>query len=102
MAQIDGVNEAKSTQYEISYALDDWSFAAAHNNIGNVNTFVITYGLGQGTNLAAEYKTKDRTDNTGDVKVVSVQLAHEILKIDNANDNRYYSHFNKPLIRKIT
>ncbi len=84
VSETDGANEASATQIELDYAVsEDLTLALAHNNIDNVGdydssvTLAAEYVLAEGATIAAEYKTQDRTDNTGDDDVVTLRLAYE-------------------------
>lgn len=78
-----GVNKAQSTQIEVDYTTQNWVFAIAHNNIDNFGDYdsnIILageYTLAKGLGLAAEYKTQNKTDNTGNDKVSNLRLAYE-------------------------
>ncbi len=83
IAEIDGDNEAESTQVELDYAFDAWTFAVTYNDIDNFGDYDANLGFGveyeliEGAGLAAEYKTQNRTDNTGNDNVITLRLAYE-------------------------
>ena len=83
ISEREGANKAKATQLEVDYAVGDWSFAAVNNSIDNegdydnINSFAAGYALAEGAGIAVEYSVGDRTDNTGDDKTITVQLAYE-------------------------
>ncbi len=84
VSETDGANEASATQIELDYAVSqDLTLALVRNNIDNAGdydsnvTLAAEYVLAEGASIAAEYKTQDRTDNTGDDDVVTLRLAYE-------------------------